>query len=108
MYLISIYGVSCVAIVAVIAVLVHERGGTRDFYYGPTINNQLEIIRDIGFNERSDLSCSVKNFIYAPSLSVLRVICINGKPGRKQGPLIIEFANDDKLSGFVRTRSGKN
>jgi len=102
---VAVYGVSCVALVVALAVLVHERGGTRGISYGPTIGNQMEIVRDIGSEDRDDIYCTVENFVHFPSLVALRTISLNGEPGRKQGPLVIEFATDDLKSGFVRTRS---
>jgi len=62
-------------------------------------------VRDIGSEDRDDIYCTVENFVHFPSLVALRTISLNGEPGRKQGPLVIEFATDDLKSGFVRTRS---
>lgn len=102
---VSIYGMSCMAVVVILVMMVHERGGTRGLHYGPTINNQLEIARDIGSKSRKDLIFTVYNLARIPSVHILRKICLkNDDPGRKQGTLIIEFANDDELSGFVQTR----
>jgi hypothetical protein len=102
--IISMYGVSLIAILLTVIILVHQRSGARGFYYGPTIGNQLEITRKIGFNKRNDLNFTVENFKEFPSLKALRLICLKNDTDKMNGPLIIEYANADERYGLVQIR----
>lgn len=101
---VSTYGISLATILLIIITLVHQRNGTRGFYYGPTIGNQWEITRKIGLSARTDVKCTVQNFIYFPSILALHRICLKDDADRMKGPLIIEYAKKDPLSGLVRIR----
>jgi hypothetical protein len=101
------YGISMAAIVVIVMVLVHERSGTRDGidYYGATIGNQLDIARKMG-KDRNRANCTVAQFTDFPDYWVFERICLKDDAGRLNGPVTIEYANSDSLSGLVRVRSG--
>jgi len=105
--IIPAYGISMATILIIVIALVHERSGTRDGinYYGATIGNQLDIARKMGREDRNFSIGTVEQFIDFPEYCVFQRICLKNDADRINGPVTIEYANDDTRSGLVRVRS---
>jgi len=60
-------GASLAAVILCLGVRIHVRGGTRDFHHGPTLGNQLEIVRELRkLGPATALSTTVSNFAAFP------------------------------------------
>jgi hypothetical protein len=102
-WMVSIYGASLVYILLSIMAIVHDRGGTRGRHYGPTIGNQLEVVRALGKqNTRYPVFCIVENFMKYPSIAALRTLCLKDTSSQQRDSLCIDYVSNDARSGRVR------
>ena len=87
------------------ALVIHARGGTRGVHYGPTIANQVEVVKKIAtYSPDSNLDCQVDHWMIFPKAFVL-LNNLAGGPGDPKGPkadLVIEYARKDPSSGRIR------
>ncbi len=87
------------------ALVIHVRGGTRGVHYGPTLANQVEVVKKIAaYTPDSNVDCRVDHWMIFPKAFVLLNNLVGG-PGDPKGPkanLVIEYAEKDPSSGRIR------
>lgn len=101
---VAIYSSSLVSVLICLAVLIHQRSGTRGEGYGPTIGNQLQIANLLGREERSDVNERVENFKRYPSLKALQKISASDSE-KTMGPCVVEYDPNDPVSARVVLRT---
>jgi hypothetical protein len=92
-------------VLACLALRIHERGGTRDDRYGPTLGNQVELVRALQRLPRGTrVSTSVENFARFPhGLDALRALePADPSPGPPvPGGVRLDYAPGDPRSARV-------
>ncbi len=105
-----VMGTALAIVLADFILVIHVRGGTRGVHYGPTLANQVDVVKKIAaYRPDSKVDCEVDHWLIFPKTFVILNNLVGG-PGDPRGPkadLVIEYADKNPLSGRIRVRERK-
>lgn len=98
------YAAAMAGVLAFIVIDIHARGGSRSIRYGPTLENQIKIARELNaYRPDSPITTRLPSYVHFPQ-ALNTIVELYGLGGLNAGPyrkLSLDYASGDARSGRV-------